>query len=502
MWTMWVGNGESTGPADPGAARHGGHPAARAEAADPAAMDRADRVDPPARQRARSLFRRVDAAGIQVLQVSGWPAPFGITLVADLLAAMLVVAVGVVGVAITAAAFAGVDPRREAFGYHPLIQILLMGVAGAFLTGDLFNLYVWFEVMLVASFVLMALHRTSAQVEAAFKYVTINLIASSIFLTALGLLYGVAGTLNMADLARIWPTLRTPGIDTVLAVLFVIAFSIKAGLFPLFFWLPASYHTPPAAIGAAFAGLLTKVGVYALMRIFTLLFQSAPPALFTLLLVMSAATMVIGLVAALNERDFRRILSFNLVGHIGYTTASLSVMTPAALAGAIFYVLHHIVVITNLFLVSGVLLRLRRTTDMTGLGGLYRSQPLFSALAMVPIFSLAGVPPLSGFLGKLAILEGTFEAGAYWVGGIVLVVGLLTLLSMGRTWSDAFWRPAATERDLATPGTPLLVAISGLSLVTLAITFGAGPLFDLTSRAAHQLLQRDEYIRAVLGGTP
>ena len=146
-----------------------------------------------------------------MLQVSGWPAPFGITLVADLLAAMLVVAVGVVGVAITAAAFAGVDPRREAFGYHPLIQILLMGVSGAFLTGDLFNLYVWFEVMLVASFVLMALHRTSAQVEAAFKYVTINLIASSIFLTALGLLYGVTGTLNMADLARLWPTTAHAG---------------------------------------------------------------------------------------------------------------------------------------------------------------------------------------------------------------------------------------------------------------------------------------------------
>jgi multicomponent Na+:H+ antiporter subunit D len=448
------------------------------------------------------LFRRVEAEGIQVLQVSGWPAPFGITLVADLLAAMLAVAVGVVGVAITAAAFAGVDPRRERFGYHPLVQILLMGVSGAFLTGDLFNLYVWFEVMLVASFVLMALHRTSAQVEAAFKYVAINLIASSIFLTALGLLYGVAGTLNMADLARLGPTTRTPGVDSVLAVLFVTAFSIKAGLFPLFFWLPASYHTPPAPIGAVFAGLLTKVGVYALMRIFTLLFQDAPPALFTLLLAMSIATMVIGLVAALSERDFRRILSFNLVAHIGYTTACLSLLTPAALAGGIFYVLHHIVVITNLFLVSGVLLRLRRTTDMTGLGGLYRTQPAFSALALVPIFSLAGVPPLSGFLGKLAILEGLFDAGAYWVGGMVLVVGLLTLLSMGRTWADAFWTPAAATGDRTTPGTPLLIAISGLSAVTLAITAGAGPLFDLTSRAAHQLLQRDDYLRAVLGGVP
>jgi multicomponent Na+:H+ antiporter subunit D len=446
------------------------------------------------------VFTRINAGGVQALQVGGWGAPFGITLVADLLSAMLVVAVGIVGVAVTVVAFAGVDPRREAFGYHPLIQILLMGVSGAFLTGDLFNLYVWFEVMLVASFVLMALHRTSAQVEAAFKYVTLNLIASSIFLTALGLLYGATGTLNMADLARVWPTISTPGIDALLAVLFLIAFSIKAGLFPLFFWLPASYHTPPAAIGAAFAGLLTKVGVYALMRVFTLLFQNASPALVALLLAMSAATMAIGLVAALSERDFRRILSFNLVAHIGYTTASLSLLTPAALAGAIFYVLHHIVVITNLFLVSGVLLRLRRTTDMTRLGGFYQSQPIFAILALVPIFSLAGVPPLSGFLGKLAILEGTFAAGAYWVSGLVIIVSLLTLFSMARTWADGFWRPSAGERDMMSAGTPLLVAIAGLNILTLAMTFAAEPLFELTSRGAQQLLDRGEYLRAVLGG--
>jgi multicomponent Na+:H+ antiporter subunit D len=447
------------------------------------------------------VFLRVNAAGVQVLQISSWAAPFGITLVADLLSAMLVVAVGVVAVAIAGVAFSGVDPQREAFGYHPLMQILMMGVAGAFLTGDLFNLYVWFEVMLVASFVLMALHRTTVQVEAAFKYVTINLIASSIFLTALGLLYGMTGTLNMADLARVWPTITTPAVDTVLAALFLIAFSIKAGLFPLFFWLPASYHTPPAATGAAFAGLLTKVGVYALIRVFTLLFHGSPPALFTLLLMMSAATMAIGLVAAFNERDFRRVLAFNLVAHIGYTTASLSLLSQAALAGAIFYVLHHIVVITNLYLVSGVLLRLRRTTDMAGLGGIYRDRPLFAALAMVPIFSLAGVPPLSGFLGKLAIVQGTFAAGAYWVGGLVLVVGLLTLLSMARTWADTFWKPPAAA-DFTAPGAAFLVTIAALSVLTLAMTIGAEPLFELTSRGAQQLLQRDEYVRAVLGGRP
>lgn len=444
------------------------------------------------------IFGKVNADGIQVLQISGWPAPFGITLVCDLLASLLLMAVGIVAVAVTGAAFSGIDPRREAFGYHPLIQILLMGVSGAFLTGDFFNLYVWFEVMLVASFVLMALHRTSAQLEAAYKYVTINLIASSIFLTALGLLYGVTGTLNMADVARLWPAARSTGMDIILAVLFVIAFSIKAGLFPLFFWLPASYHAPPAPVGAVFAGLLTKVGVYALMRIFTLLFQDEPSPLMTMLLVMSGSTMVIGLIAALREHDFRRILSFNLVGHIGYTTASLALLTPAALSGAIFYVLHHIVVITNLFLVSGVFLRLRRTTDLRALGGFYRSQPAFALLAMVPIFSLAGVPPLSGFLGKLAILEGAFDAGAFWLGGLVLFVGLLTLLSMGRVWAEVFWQPT-TSPDRMAPGTPLMLAITGLSIVTVAISAMAGPLLDVTLRAANQLLERDEYIRIVLG---
>jgi multicomponent Na+:H+ antiporter subunit D len=235
------------------------------------------------------------------------------------------------------------------------------------------------------------------------------------------------------------------------------------------------------------------------LRIFTLLLQGEHSMFPKMLLAMSAATMIIGLIAAQRESDFRRILSFNLVGHIGYTTASLALLTPPALAGAIFYVLHHIIVINNLFLVSGVLLRLRRTTEIRSLGGFYAGQPLFAVVAMVPIFSLAGVPPLSGFLGKLAIIEGAFAAGAYWVGGVVLVVGLLTLLSMGRVWMEAFWQPAV-EPDRGNPGVPLLIVISGLSVVTLAISWLAGPLFDVTLRAAKQLLQRDDYIRIVLGG--
>jgi multicomponent Na+:H+ antiporter subunit D len=446
------------------------------------------------------LLVRVESGGIQVVQVAGWPAPFGITLVADLFSAMLVLMVGIVAVAVTGQSFSGVDPRREAFGYHSLIHILLMGVSGAFLTGDIFNMYVWFEVMLIASFVLMALHRTRAQLQAAFTYVALNLLASALLLTAIGLLYGQAGTLNMADLARAWPERRTPALDGALAMLFLVAFGIKAGLFPLFFWLPASYHTPPAAVGALFAGLLTKVGVYAMIRVFTLLFREPGSGMFTLILALSAATMVVGLVGAVAQRDIRRMLAFNLVGHIGFTTVGLALWTPLALGGSILYLFHHMLVITSLFLVSGLFLRQRRTTSFSSLGGLFRAQPGVAVLAMIPIFSLAGLPPLSGFVAKLAIVAAALESGRGWLAGVALLVGLLTLISMARIWEEAFWKPAPPESAPASLGAAVVAPLAGLVLLILGLTAAAGPVFDLSRRAAEQLLGADAYLRAVLGG--
>jgi multicomponent Na+:H+ antiporter subunit D len=445
------------------------------------------------------LFIRVQQEGIIVLQSGGWQPPFGITLVADLLAAMLVLAVGIVGVAVTGASFAGVDPLREAFGYHGLLQVLLMGVSGAFLTGDLFNLYVWFEVMLVASFVLMALHRTRAQIEGAFKYVTLNLIASSMFLTALGLLYGGMGTLNMADLAAAFQHREMGTFELVLAMLFFTAFGVKAALFPLFFWLPASYHTPPAAVGAVFAGLLTKVGVYALVRIFTLLFHGAPPQLYTLLLVQALLTMIVGLIGALAQRDFRRVLSFNLVGHLGYTTVGLGLMTQGAMAASILYMFHHIFVITNLYLVSGIFLRLRRTTEFSSLGSIFRDYPVIAVICMVPLFSLAGVPPLSGFIGKLALVRATLDAGAWWTSGVILVVGVLTIISMTRLWDESFWKPAS-QSDKTDMSRVMMLPIAGLAVITLALSVAAGPFFDLSLRASEQLLHPEIYMNAVLSG--
>jgi len=448
-----------------------------------------------------SILVTVERHGIQVLQVGSWRAPFGITLVADLFSALMIVMVGIIAVAVTGASFAGVDPRRETFGYHTLIHVLLMGVSGAFLTGDIFNLYVWFEVMLIASFVLMSLHRTRAQLHAAFTYVGLNLLASAFFLTAIGLLYGQAGTLNLADLAQVWPARRTPGLDAALSMLFLTAFGIKSGLFPLFFWLPASYHTPPAAIGALFAGLLTKVGVYSIIRVFTLLFPDPAAGVYTALLVMSSMTMIAGLIGALSQYDLRRVLSFNLVGHIGYTTVGVALWTRAALGGSILYLLHHMLAISALFLVSGLFLRQRRTTDMRALGGLYQSQPVVAGLALVPLFSLAGVPPLSGFIAKLAVIAPMIGVGQYLVAAIALVVSLLTLLSMARVWDACFWRPAPAAPAGPQPrlGPAILAPIAFLVLLSIGLAALAGPVSRMTMNAAQQLLNRDGYVRAVLG---
>jgi multicomponent Na+:H+ antiporter subunit D len=280
-------------------------------------------------------------------------------------------------------------------------------------------------------------------------------------------------------------------------MLFLVAFGVKAALFPLFFWLPASYHTPPAAVGAIFAGLLTKVGIYSLIRVFTLLYRDAPPGLYTLLLVQAGCTMGVGLIGALAQRDFRRVLSFNLIGHLGYTSLGLALSTPAAMAGSIFYILHHIFVITNLYLISGIFLRLRRTTRLSELGSIFRDRPLAAALALVPVFSLAGVPPLSGFLGKLALLRATLDAEAFWTSAILLVVSVLTLLSMARLWDESFWKPAPIP-EKSPMSNVILVPIACLSAITLLITFAAEPLFALALRASNELLHPQLYVDAVL----
>ena len=456
-----------------------------------------------------ALLDRVSNEGIYAVQVGNWPAPFGITLVADLLSAVMVVLTGLIGLTVLVYSLFHMEQQRELFGYYALFQVLLMGVSGAFLTGDLFNLYVWFEVMLIASFVLLALGGERRQLEGAVKYVTLNLLSSAIFLAAVGILYSVVGSLNMADLAVQVEASPRPGLIAVVSMLFLVAFGLKAAVFPLFFWLPASYHTPPVAVSAVFAGLLTKVGVYALIRVFTLIFVTSIDYTHGIILWIAALTMLTGVLGAAAQNEFRKILSFHIVSQIGYMVLGLALYTPLALAGAVFYIVHHIIVKTNLFLISGLVHYLRGSFQLKDLGGVYRDYPGVAILFAIPAFSLAGIPPLSGFWAKLIVIRAGLETEQYLVVFIALFVGLLTLYSMTKIWAEVFWKevPEPERPESIGPASEnrrspwlLLAPIAALAALTLVISFAPQPLLNLSTRAADQLLDRSQYIQAVLGG--
>ncbi|RUR31881.1 Na+/H+ antiporter subunit D [Vreelandella nanhaiensis] len=459
------------------------------------------------------LFVATLSEGYITMQMGSWPAPFGITLIADMLSAVMILMTGIIGLAMGIYSLATTGRGHEKFGYYPLMHLLLAGVAGAFLTGDIFNLYVWFEVMLVASFALLILGGERAQMEGAIKYVTLNLLASVIFLTAVGLLYGTVGTLNMADIALRIEVAEHDGMVEVLAVMFMVAFGIKAAAFPLFFWLPASYHTPPVAVSALFAGLLTKVGVYALFRVFTLIFDQTMGYLQDIMLWGAVLTMVTGVLGAAAQYEFRRILSFHIVSQIGYMILGLALYTPLAIAGGVFAIMHNIVVKTNLFLISGITHRLQGTYQLKKMGGLYKERPWLAVAFFISAFSLAGVPPLSGFFAKFVIVRAGIEAEAYVVTGIALAVGLMTLYSMVKIWNEVFWKALPEENHVPVSSTPsgddgrlikpslwmMYLPVAVLALFSLLIGIFAEPIMFVMNTIGDQLFDSDGYIEAVLG---
>ncbi len=453
---------------------------------------------------ALALLAQVWREGVTAGQVGGWPAPFGITLVADPLSAVMVAVTGLIGLSSAVYALADIDPARARLGFPALLHVLLGGVCGAFLTGDLFNLYVWFEVMLMASFGLLVLGATPVQLAAGVRYVTLNLIATFLLLCAIGLLHARTGALNLADLHLRLAAAPADGAVTAIALVLLVAFGIKSALFPLFFWLPASYHAPPAAVAAPFAGLLTKVGVYALLRVLTLLF-GAVTAAHHVLLALALLTMAVGVLGAAVQGDMRRILSFHIISQIGYMVLGVALATPLGAAACVFYLVHHIVVKANLFLIGGVVRRLAGSDDLARLGGYYRARPWLAALFLVPAFSLAGVPPLSGFWAKLLVIRAALEAGQPAAAAVALAVGLLTLYSMTKIWNAVFWR-AAPDDAPAPPAPPARARLwlrLAPAVLLAAVTVGLGlwpqPLWQLSERAAALLLAPTPYLEAVLG---
>jgi multicomponent Na+:H+ antiporter subunit D len=448
------------------------------------------------------LVVQVRHEGLIASNAGSWPAPFGITLVADLLSALLVVVAGGIGLAVTIFSVTGIDPLRERGGFHSLVHILLMGVCGAFLTGDLFNLYVWFEVMLVSSFILMALGGTRRQMSASIHYVTLNLLASALFLAGIGILYGMVGSLNMADVSVHMRDLGGTPYPYILLALFLVAFGIKAAAFPLFFWLPASYHTPPIAVTTLFSALLTKVGVYAIIRLTTLVFAAQADAIRPLLLAVAGLTMVTGVLGAIAQGDMRRLLAFHIISQIGYLLMGAGLGSPLALAATVFFFVHVIAAKSALFMVTGIVQSLRRTSELADLGGLARSSPLLAGLFLVPALSLAGLPPLSGFWAKFAMVKAGLDAGSFPIVIAALAVSVLTLFSMTKIWAEVFWKPAPggpAQDALGAPRAALVVPALALGAVTVLLGLGAEPFFALSLRAAEQLLDPAGYVSVVLG---
>jgi multicomponent Na+:H+ antiporter subunit D len=446
------------------------------------------------------LLAAVWQDGIVVVQASAWEAPFGITLAVDTLGAVMTLIAAITGLACLAYATAEISEQDRRAFFHPLSQVLLAGVCGAFVTGDLFNLYVWFEVLLIASFGLLVIGGSKAQTDGAVKYVALNLVATSLFLLATGLIYGLTGTLNMADLALAVPRVENVGVLNAAAMMLLAAFGMKAAVFPLFFWLPAAYHTPLVSVSAVFAGLLTKVGVYALIRVVTLIFTHDPAWTNTLLLWTAGLTMLTGVLGAAAQNEWRRILSFHIISQIGYMVMGLALGTRLAIVGAVFYLVHHIVVKANLFLIAGVAQQLSGSMELKRSGGLYVAAPWLAILFFIPAFSLAGFPPLSGFWAKYIVIKAALDERGFWIAAAAIVTGLLTIYSMTKIWGEAFWKPHPGGAVPATAAPRAMVApIAALAACTVVIGLFAQPFLAVAERAAAELTEPARYIRAVLG---
>jgi len=441
---------------------------------------------------------------IQVYELGSWPAPFGIVLVLDRLSALMVLLTSIVGFLSLLHSLQRWDRRGKNF--HALFQFQLMGINGAFLTGDLFNLFVFFEILLIASFGLLLHGGGTGRIRSGVHYVVFNLAGSAFFLIAIGILYGTLGTLNMADLAV---KVETAGSgDQALigagAFLLLLVFSVKAALLPLYFWLPGAYSSAVAPVAALFS-IMTKVGVYAILRIFTLVFhpqlERIGEPIGQILILVALLTLLAGSLGVLASRDLGRLVAYLVIVSVGTLLVSAGLFTEESLAAAVYYLIHSTIVIAALFLLlegiatrrGNVGLRLEPTARMI-------HSSLFGTLFFTAAIAVAGMPPLSGFLGKLFILKSAVETPfTIWVFSGVLTSGLLVLIALVRAGSLLFWKTSADRRPAGKPvHAGMLVPVIMLLLLIAGLTAASGPVFNFATQAAAQLLQPAPYIETVL----
>ncbi|AOV06998.1 Na+/H+ antiporter subunit D [Sporosarcina ureilytica] len=445
------------------------------------------------------LMATIKSDGIQTVTLGSWPAPFGITMVSDMLSALLVTTSIVITLFVVWYSFSSIGNERERFYYYPAVLFMLTGVNGAFTTGDIFNMFVFFEVLLMASYVLIVLGGEKKQLRESIKYILVNVISSALFVITIALLYSVIGTVNMADIAVKVAEVGQPGIITVIAILFLLVFGIKGAIFPLYFWLPGSYAAPPMPVLALFGALLTKVGVYAITRTYTLFFIHNTAVTHELLLILSIFTIIAGCIGALAYFDLKHIMIYNIVIAVGVILFGVAQMNDNGMTGAMYYLMHDMIIKGALFLLIGIIIAITGTSNLRKMGGLMKTHAPLGWMYLVAAFGLAGIPPLSGFAGKLLIAKGAFEAGHAWGSIIMLASSLIVLLSVIRIFIYAFWgepkldeaNQSVSYRNLMTPA---------VLLVILSVAYGVGTewLIPYMTDASDVLLNPSMYVDAVL----
>ncbi|UCL88592.1 monovalent cation/H+ antiporter subunit D [Pseudomonas sp. HS-18] len=451
------------------------------------------------------LLQQADSGVVQFYALGNWQPPFGIILVLDRLSALMIAATALLASLSLIYALRGDDKRGKRF--HPLFQFQLLGLNGAFLTGDLFNLFVFFEILLIASYALLLHGGGAGRVRAGVHYVVLNLVGSAFFLIAVGTLYGITGTLNMAHMAERVAQLSAEQAPLVraAALLLLVVFGLKAALLPLYFWLPRAYAEATAPVAALFS-IMTKVGIYSILRVYTLIFGEQAGELANLaqawLWPLALAGIVAGALGALAATTLQAMLSYLVVVSAGTLLAAIALGTPEALSAALYYLLHSIWVAGGLFLLADLIARQRGEKGGRLVQGPALLQPhLLGGAFFFGAIAVAGLPPLSGFLGKLMLLRsvtGGSEAVALW--SVVLLSGLVTIVALSRAGSTLFWRTGNTVLGSAEREPVKLLATFGLLASAPLMVVAARPLLTYAQATAAQLLDAGLYRQAILLG--
>lgn len=440
--------------------------------------------------------------GTMVTYIGDWMAPFGINVVIDMASALLLLTTSIITFAVVVYSFQSIGIERERYYYYVMVMFMIAGVNGAFSTGDIFNMFVFFEVFLLASYVLITLGGTKIQLQEGFKYLLVNMISSNFFVLGVAYLYSVTGSLNMADIyLKLEDYDGSLVIMTIIAVVFMFVFATKAGVFPLFFWLPGSYYAPPMPVIALFGALLTKVGIYAIARTYSLFFIDNQAFTHQALLLLALLTIILGSVGAMAYTDMKKVIIYNILIAVGIILVGFSLMDEVGTIGAMYYLIHDMIIKAALFMLVGFIIYRTGKADSERLGGLIRKHPVTGWMFLVAGFALAGVPPLSGFYGKFFIVQSAFDNDHYIAGIIVLVSSLAVLVSVVRIFMNVFWRE---EMDFSTlkPIKSDKLLFSSIGLVIVSVAFGLAadflyPFFEMAASSFHDPASYASYLTEV-----